>query len=133
MAVFRYGAGVLQLKETELKYANRTSRKTITMYEVLHLKSDVDRLYIKKKEEGRGLINVERCVRKEDNSLGFYIANSEEKFIKGDAAAEKIITEDNVTTREFKKQELKKNWLETKMHGHLIREIPGKGDKNRTW
>ena len=133
MAVFRYGAGVLQLKETELKYVNRTSRKTITMYEVLHLKSDVDRLYIKKKEEGRGLINVERCVRKEDNSLGFYIANSEEKFIKGDAAAEKIITEDNVTTREFKKQELKQNWLETKLHGHLIREIPGKGDKNRTW
>ena len=133
MAVFRYGAGVLQWKATELKYVNRTSRKTITMHEVLHLKSDVDRLYIKKKEEGRGLMNVERCVRKEDNSLGFYVANSEEKFIKGDAAAEKINTEDNVATREFKKQELKQNWLETKMHGHLIREIPGKGDKNRTW
>ena len=99
MAVFRYGAGVLQWKETELKHVNRISRKIITMYEVLHLKSDVDKLYIKRKEGGIGLMNVERCVREEDNSLGFYVANSEEKFIKGVAAAEKINTEDNVTTR----------------------------------
>ena len=79
MAVFRYGGGILQWKETELKDVDRKSNKTMKMYGVLHPKSDVDRLYIKRKKGGRGLMRVERCVREEENGLGFYIANSEKK------------------------------------------------------
>ena len=62
---------------------NKKSRKTMTMYGGLHPKSDVDRLYMKRKEGGRGLIGVERCVREEENSLGFYVANSCENLIRG--------------------------------------------------
>ena len=62
---------------------NKKSRKTMTMYGGLHPKSDVDRLYMKRKEGGRGLIGVERCVREEENSLGFYVANSGENLIRG--------------------------------------------------
>ena len=61
MAVFRYGAGILQGKESELKDVDRKSRKTMTMYGALHTKSDVDRLYIKRTEDGRGLMSVERA------------------------------------------------------------------------
>ena len=80
VAIFRYGAGILQWKGSELKNVDRKSRKTMTMYAALHSKSDVDRLYIKRKEGGRGLMSVECCV-KEENSLGFYVANSEENLI----------------------------------------------------
>ena len=59
MAVFRYGAGMLQWKESELKDVDRKSRKEMTMDGVLHPKSNVDRLYIKSKEGGRGLMSVE--------------------------------------------------------------------------
>ena len=62
----------------------------MTMYGGLHPKSDVDRLYVKRKEEGRGLISVEQCIREEENSLGFYVANSEENLITGVLAAETI-------------------------------------------
>ena len=55
----------------------------MTMYVALHPKSDVDRLYIKWKKGGRSLMSVDCCVREEENSLGFYVANSEENFIKG--------------------------------------------------
>ena len=41
------------------------------LYGALHLKSDMDRLYIKTKEGGRSLTSVECCVREEGNSLGF--------------------------------------------------------------
>ena len=88
MAVFRYGAGILQWKESEMKDVDSKSRKTMTKYGALHPKSDVDRLYIKRKEGGRGLMSVELCVREEENSLGFYVANSGESLIKGVAAAE---------------------------------------------
>ena len=36
VAVFRYGAGILQWKENELKNVDRKSRKTMTMYGALH-------------------------------------------------------------------------------------------------
>ncbi|XP_068713273.1 uncharacterized protein [Montipora capricornis] len=115
VAVFRYGAGILQWKESGLKNVDRKSRKTMTMYGALHPKSDVHRLYIKRKEGGRGLKSVECCVRKEENSLGFCVANSEENLIKGVYAAETINTEDTVSSGEFKKkigQERNQNWTE---------------------
>ena len=79
----------------------------MAMYGALHPKSDVDRLYIKRKEGGKGLMSVERCVKEEKNS--------EEKLIRGCAVAETVNTEDTVTRGEFKKQkteELKQNWWE---------------------
>ena len=104
VAIFRYGPGILYWKESELKEIDRKSRKTMTMHGALHPKSDVDRLYIKRKEGGRGLISVERCVSDEENSLGFYVANSEDNLIKGVAAAGTINTEDAILSRELKKQ-----------------------------
>ena len=131
VAAFRYGAGILQWKESELKDLDRKSRKTMTMYGAFHSKSDLDRLYIKRKEGGRGLMSVERCVREEQNSLGFYVNNSGEVD-----TAETINTEDTVTSGEFKKQEaqeLKQNWREKKIHGQFVKEMPEKVDKDRTW
>ena len=90
------------------------------MYGALNPKSDVDRLYIKRKGGGKGLISVEHCIREGENSLRFYVTNSEEKLIRGVAVAETTNTEDTVTSGEFKKQriqELKQNWREKKMQG----------------
>ena len=69
--------------KSDLKDVNRKSRKTVTMCGALHPKSDVDRLYIKRKEGGRSLMSKEHCVREEEINLGFYVANSEENLIKG--------------------------------------------------
>ena len=81
-------------------------------------------------------MSVERCVREEENSLGFYVANSEENLIRGVAAAETINTENNITCGEFNKQkaqELKQNWRGKKIHGQFVREMPEKVDKEKTW
>ena len=51
------------------------------MFRRLHPKNNVDRLHVKRKERGTGLISVEQCIREEKNSLGFYVANSEENLI----------------------------------------------------
>ena len=64
------------------------------------------------REKGRGLMSVERCVKEEGNSLGFYVANSEENLIQGVGAADAINTEDTVMSGKSKKQksqELKQN------------------------
>ena len=104
VAIFRYGTGIIQWKASELEDLDRKSRKTMTTYGGLHPKSDVDRLYVKRKEGSRGLISVERCIREEENILGFYVANLEENLIIGVSADEKINTRENITSAEFKKQ-----------------------------
>ena len=106
------------------------------MYGALHPKSDVDRVYIKREEGGRGLMSVERRVREEENRLGFYVANSEEDLIGGITAAETINTKDTVKNAKFKKekaQELKQNWRKNKIHGQFVSEIPQKADRDKTW
>ena len=63
VALLRYGAGIINWKVDELKKMHRTTRKTLTMYGALHPKSGIDRLYLKRKHGGRGLISIEMCVR----------------------------------------------------------------------
>ena len=70
----------------------------MTTYGGLHPKSDVDRLYVKRKEEGRDSISVERYIREEENSLKFYVANSEENLIRGVSAAETINTRETISS-----------------------------------
>ena len=106
------------------------------MYGGLHSKSDVERLYGKRKKGGRGLISVERCIREKENSFGFYVTNSEENLIRGVSTAETINTRETITSVEFKKQrekELKEKWSEKRMHGQLIRKTTEKVDKEKTW
>ena len=75
----------------------------MTMYGGLDTKSDVDRLYGERKEGGRGLISVEWCIRKEENSLGFYVANLEQNLIRGVSTAETSNTRETIPSVEFKK------------------------------
>ena len=108
----------------------------MTMYGGLHPKSDVDRLSVERKEGGRGLISVERCIREEENSLAFYVANSKENLIRGVLAAETINTKKTITSVEFRKQKekkLKEMWSEKRMHGQFIRKTTEKVDRKKTW
>ena len=62
---------------------DRTTRKTLTMYEALHPKSNIDRLYLNRKHGGRSLISIEMSVRLEGNNLGLYVRGSNEMLLKG--------------------------------------------------
>ena len=52
------------------------------MYGALHPKSDVDRLYIPRKEGGRGLISIEDCIELAIRGLEVYVHVSEERLIQ---------------------------------------------------
>ena len=112
VAVLRYVARIIQWKASELNDLDTKSRKTIMKYEGLYPKSDVERLYVKRKEVGRGFISLEQCIREEESSLRFYVANSEENLIKWVSEAETINMRETIASVKFKKQkakELKEN------------------------
>ena len=55
---------------------DRKTRKLLTSFRALRPKADVDRLYIKRSEGGRGMISIEECVNVEINNLNKYLEGS---------------------------------------------------------
>ena len=55
----RYSFGIINWGIEEIKQIDRKTRKMLTVYKIHHLKADIDRLYVKRKEGGRWLMQVE--------------------------------------------------------------------------
>ena len=71
---------------------DRKTRKLFTICQALHPRSDVDRLYIPRKEGGRGLISIEDCIELVEintRSLEVYVHGSEERLTQA-ARGDKI-------------------------------------------
>ena len=136
VALLRYGAGIINWKVHELKTLDKTTRKTLTMYGALHPKSDIDRLYLRRKEGGRGLISIEMCVRSEENNLGLYVRESNEMLLKGVKKVGITKTENLLKKKEFKRDvqnEVKSKWHGKKMYGQFAREMSEHVDKELSW
>ena len=65
VAIMKYGAGVLKWRFDKLKEFERKTRKLLAMHKGLHRKSDVDRLYVSRKEGRRGLVSCESTIGSE--------------------------------------------------------------------
>ena len=83
VAIIRYGAGVLEWMFDKLKELDRKTRKLLIVHKGLHSKSDVDRLYISRKEGARGLMSCESAIRSEEKNLRWYLMNSNENLLQG--------------------------------------------------
>ena len=55
--------GIIDWKMSELKKIDTKTRKLLNMHKMLHPKADVERLYISRKDGGRGLIEVETAFK----------------------------------------------------------------------
>ena len=64
-----------------MQAVDRKTRKLFTIYEGLHPKSTVGRLYIPRKDGDRGLITIEAYVELAVRGLVMYIYGKEEKLI----------------------------------------------------
>jgi hypothetical protein len=82
VSIIRYGAGLIEWIKEELKEMDRKTRKILTIYKCFHPRDDVDRLYWKRVEGGRGLQSVEDFVEIEKCSLGYYLTKTDEEFLK---------------------------------------------------
>ena len=57
-----YSGPFLKWTTEELKQMDQRTRKPRTMHKTLHPRDDVDRLYVSRKERGRGLASIEDSV-----------------------------------------------------------------------
>ena len=77
MSLLRYSAAFISWRKSELQAIDRKARKLFTIYGGLHLKFDVGRLYIPRKDGGRGLISIEDRAELLVRGLEVYVHESE--------------------------------------------------------
>ena len=58
VSLFRYGEGTADWNQPELENMNKRIKKLLHAYGVLHPRADVDRLYVQREQNGRGLIII---------------------------------------------------------------------------
>ena len=69
VSLVRYAGGILEWRKQELRGLDRRTRKLLTMNGGFHPRDCVARLYVPRKDGGRGLISVEDCVNQAKISL----------------------------------------------------------------
>ena len=77
----RYSGPFLKWTREELKQMDQRTRKLITMHKALHPRDDVDRLYVSRKQGGRGLASIEDTVDASIQRLEDYIEKHERGLI----------------------------------------------------
>ena len=113
VSLMRYGAGVIKWTKEDLMQVDRKTRKIMTMNRMLHPRSNVGRLYLPRREGGRGLLGIQDCVEQEEMNLSKYINESSEKLLE-----------------EVKNAEILRKDEETVQWGRGKREIRKRGRKN---
>ena len=131
VSVVRYTAGVLDWNARELKTMDTKTRKLLTVNGAFHMRSNVDRLYIKRKAGGRGLISVEECVRAEEAGLREYVTDSDEWMLKV-VANGMVPGESKVDYRLRLERERSERLREKTLHGKFFNETGEVADE-RSW
>ena len=123
-----YSGPFLKWTRDELRQMDQRTRKLMTMHKALHPRDDVDRLYVPRKEGGRGLASIEDSVDTSMQRLKDYIEKHEGELIMA-IRNNFDNTRDNRMTKTREKK-----WEEKQLHGRFKRLIDNIScDKTRTW
>ena len=124
----RYSGPFLKWTRDELKQMDQRTRKLMTMHKALHPRDDVDRLYARRKEGGRGLASIEDSVDTSIQQLENYIQKHEGGII----TATRHETENTMNNRMTITRKQKRE--EKQLYGHFKRLINNiSHDKTWTW
>jgi len=132
VSVVRYGAGIIKWTKNELEEMDRKTRKLMTMYGAQHPKADVDRLYLKRYDGGRGLLGVEDCVQAEVNSLDKYLRASEENMLKEVNISSILENKKHGQSREDIQKSHKERYENKGLHGQFHKATV-KVKSNKSW
>ena len=128
----RYSGPFFKWTREELKQIDPRIRKLMTVYQVLYPRDDVDRLYVSRKEGGRGLTSIDVSIQQ----LKDYIEKNEGRLITATRNNTESMRIARTTMNRKKKgggkhlygrfkrliNELKKTWMLLR-NGNLKREI----------
>ena len=124
----RYSGPFLKWTREEFKQMDQRTRKLITMHKALDHRDDVDRLYVSRKEEGRGLASIEDSVDTSIHRLENYIQKHEGGLITVTRHETESTMNNRITVTR------KQKWQGKQLYGRFKRLINNTShDKTWTW
>ena len=105
---------------------DKWTKELMTMHKALHPRDNLDRLYVSRKEEGRGLVSIEDSIDASMQRLEDYIEKPEGGLI----TAIRNNTDNTIDNKMTKTR--KQKWEEKQLHGHFKR-LNISHDKTWTW
>ena len=130
ISIIRYSAGIIKWTIKEMKELDRKTRKLLTINSMFHKRGDIDRLYIKRSEGGRGMISVEDCIAIESNSLLNYVRGSNEPMLQ--AVAGENIMDEGKTKRQVI-LERKENLKNKNLHSVFFEKTEFRDERSWHW
>ena len=128
VSLIRYSGPFLKWTRDELKQMDQRTRKLMTMHKALHPRDDVDRLYVYRKEGGRGLTSIEDSVDASIQRLEDYIEKHERELITAIRNDTDNTIDNKMTTTR------KQKWEEKQLYGRFKRLINNiSHQKTWTW
>ena len=81
--VLRYSFGIINCRLEEIRKTDKKNGKLLKVYKMHHPKADTDRLYVKRKGGGRGLLQTEVTYKAQiiNNAEYFNTKYTEDQFI----------------------------------------------------
>ena len=106
------------------------------MHKGLHLRNDIDRLYVSRKDGGRRLMSCKSTIRSEENNFGWYLENSNENLLQEVKRVRILKFKDSAPKKDLKKlinEKRVENWKEKQICGQFTRNIVEGTDKEKSW
>ena len=113
----RYSGPFLKWTRDEFKQMDQRTRKLMTTHKALHPRDDVNRLYVSRKEGGRGFVSIENSVDASIQQLEDYIEKHEQGLITAIRNDTDNTIDDRMTT--IRKQK----WEKKQLYGRFKRLI----------
>ena len=113
---------------------DRKTRRLLTIHGALHTRSNVNRLYLPRREGGRRLISVEDAINTEERNINVYISQIPERLLK--AAWKRKNADEIETPKEYKERMKRKrteDWTRKQLHGQFKRETEDLSGVSWNW
>ena len=122
--LLRYLAAFISWKKCALHAIDRKTKKLFKIYGRLHSKSDVDRLYIPRKDGEREMIAIESCVEMAVKGLEMYDHGSEERLLQtaSEDWVDGLEAESVLKKKTSKKKKRLQDLEEKALHGQYLKQ-----------
>lgn len=117
-----YSFGIVKWSDVDLNSLDRLTRGLLTKFRCLHPNSSVIRLYLPRREGGRGLLNIFKLCRTQEQKMRDAILRSQDSLMQKVVSADNgytplnLSTQDTNTTVPTLKEEIQ-NWQQMILHG----------------
>uniref|UniRef100_A0A336M9S3 CSON013850 protein n=1 Tax=Culicoides sonorensis TaxID=179676 RepID=A0A336M9S3_CULSO len=120
--VLTYSFGIVKWSNSDLEALDRTTRRMLKKFRCLHPNSSIIRLYLPRKEGGRGLLNINKMCKKQVEKMKINLTRSTDRIITSISRSDKNFTPLNlqapiITNTSTTIQENVQSWKAMQLHG----------------